>query len=144
MRGIDISANKGNVNFDYVKSATDVVYIKATEGLTYDNPYLKRYYTDAKRNGLKIGFYHFMRANDPVAEAKHFLSAISGLESDCKYCIDCETTEGQSRVQISARIRKFADYLISHGKEVVLYTGESFYTSYIDGTVRDIPLWVAH
>lgn len=144
MKGIDISSNQGSVNFDYVKNTgCEVVYIKATEGLSYINPYLISSYKGAKAAGLKIGFYHFMHANDPVAEAQHFLQAISHLTPDCKYCIDCETTEGQTTTQISARVRNFADYLISQGKEVVLYTGENFYNTYLDNSVKYIPLWVA-
>ncbi|MGE5626666.1 MAG: GH25 family lysozyme [Solirubrobacterales bacterium] len=145
MKGIDISSSQGNVNFDYVKNAGyEVVYIKATEGLSYINPYLNSSYKGANAAGLKIGFYHFLRANDPIAEAQHFLQAVSNLEAKCKYSIDCETTEGQSTAQISTRVRRFADYLISQGKEPCLYTGEAFYKESLDSTVKDLPLWVAH
>ena len=143
MRGIDISVYQPNLNFTSIKaSGVEVVYMKATEGLTYNNKLLKSQYNGAKSAGLKVGFYHYLRANDPVAEAKHFLSVISGLKSDCLYGIDSE--EQTETAGISSRTRRFADYLISQGKPVVLYTGESFYNTEILPIVRDLPLWVAH
>lgn len=143
MKGIDISVYQPNLNFKSIKaSGVETVYIKATEGLTYNNKLLKSQYEGAKAAGLKIGFYHYLRANDPVAEAKHFLNIISGLKSDCLYGIDSE--EQTEAVGISARTRKFADYLISQSKPVVLYTGEAFYNKEILPIVRDLPLWVAH
>jgi len=145
MKGIDISSYNQNVNFQSVKkSGIEMVYIKATEGLTYTNPLLKSQYTGAKAAGLKIGFYHFLRANDPVLEAKYFLSAISGLSVNCKYAIDVEVTLGQTVSKISSNVRLFANYLISNKKEVCIYTGDYFYANNLNSSVKDIPLWVAH
>lgn len=145
MKGIDISHHNGSIDFNAVKKeGYEIVYIKATEGKTYNDPTTQNNYNGAKAAGLKIGFYHFLRANDPREEAKHFLDVINGLDVNCKYCIDVETTEGQSKDQISARVRAFADYLISQGKEVCIYTGDNFYANYLNDTVKDLPLWVAH
>lgn len=137
MKGIDISNYQANFNFN--TSDAEVCIIKATEGLMYTNPYLKSQYNKAKAKGMKVGFYHFLRANNAVAEAKHFLSVISGLQSDCKYIIDAEVQP----VGISARIRVFADYLISQGKEPCLYTGLNFYQTEILANCKNIDLWVA-
>ena len=87
MKGIDISSYQQNVDFIKVKNnGIEIVYIKATEGITYNNPMLKPQYCGAIAAGLKIGFYHFLRANDPILEAKHFLSLIDGL-SGCSQII---------------------------------------------------------
>jgi len=138
MQGIDISAYQLNLDFSKIKA--QIVYIKATEGLTYTNPLLKLQYQKAKAKGLKIGFYHFLRTNNPIDEANHFLWAIAGLESDCKYAIDVET----DAVGASLRVRKFADYLISQKKEPCIYTGLYFYNNNLDYTVKDLPLWIAY
>jgi GH25 family lysozyme M1 (1,4-beta-N-acetylmuramidase) len=62
MKGIDISAYQPNVDFEKVKAAgIEVVYIKATEGTSYINPYLKKHAAAAKAAGLKVGFYHFFK-----------------------------------------------------------------------------------
>jgi len=101
MKGIDISSYQVNVDFVKVKnSGIEIVYIKATEGITYTNPLLNSQYNGAKSAGLKVGVYHFLRANDQTLEAKHFLSVINGLSSDCKYAIDVESESGITITQI--------------------------------------------
>ena len=97
MKGIDISSYQGNVDFVKVKnSGIEIVYIKATEGITYTNPLLKSQYSGAIAVGLKVGFYHFLRANDPTLEAKYFLSVINGLSVECKYAVDVEDLAGRT------------------------------------------------
>lgn len=145
MKGIDIASYQQNVDFVKVKnSGIEIVYIKATEGVTYNNPLLESQYRGAIAAGLKIGFYHYLRANDPILEAKHFLSFIDGLSTHCKYVIDVEEALGQTVTKISSNVRLFADYLISNSKEVCIYTGDYFYKNNLNNLVKDISLWVAH
>jgi len=145
MKGIDISSYQDNIDFYKVKSSgVEVVYIKATEGFTYNNPLMKLQYSRAKEAGLKIGFYHYLRANNPILEAKHFLGVIEGLSADCKYAIDVDEALGQTKTQISSNVRQFTNHLISIGKKVCIYTGDNFYANNLDNSVKDIPLWVAH
>ena len=60
-RGIDISNWQGSINFSEVKnSGIEIVYIEATEGNFYTDPYLQEFYDGASNNGLLIGFYHFL------------------------------------------------------------------------------------
>jgi lysozyme len=146
MKGIDISSYQGNnIDFKKVKeSGIEIVYIKATEGITFNSPGFKLQYEQAKSAGLKIGFYHYMRANDAASEAKHFIKATEGFKVDCKYVIDIEEMEGRTVSKISSNVRAFADYMISQGKEVCIYTSDSFYANNLNSTVKDIPIWIAH
>ncbi|MBU3188265.1 peptidoglycan-binding protein [Clostridium bowmanii] len=145
MRGIDIASYQQNIDFEKVKkSGIEIVYIKATQGITYKNPLLESQYSGAMAAGLKIGFYHYLKANDPTLEAKHFLSVIAGLLSDCKLVIDVEEALGQTIAKTSSNVRIFANYLIANGKEPCIYTGDYFYSNNLDNSVKDIPLWVAH
>lgn len=144
MKGIDIYSGQGKVDFNAVKaSGVEVVYIKATEGLTYNDKTLKEFYDGAKKAGLKVGFYHFLRQNDPYEEAKHFLSAIDGLEADCKFMIDVEADQFKDKNDTSTRIRQFYDYLESKGLEAGIYTYTSFYNNLFDDRVKGLPLWIA-
>ena len=140
MKGIDISNYQKGINLAQQKTnGVEVVYIKATEGLTLDDDCMMIFYNQARALNLKVSFYHFLKANDPIAEAKHFISRVKGLHVDCLYMIDGETNP----VGISARIRAFSDYLASQGMPTLLYTGESFYNTEITSVARNIPLWVA-
>ncbi|MBK5243051.1 GH25 family lysozyme [Clostridium sp.] len=146
MKGIDISSYQGTIiDFKKVKASdVEIVYIKATEGVTFDSPGFGLQYAQARAAGLKIGFYHYMRANDPEEEAKHFIKATDGLHVDCKYAIDIEQMDNQTVDKVSNNVRKFADYMISQGKEVCIYTGDSFYANNLNHTVKNIPIWIAH
>ncbi|URZ07901.1 GH25 family lysozyme [Clostridium felsineum] len=144
MKGIDIYSGQGSVDFNAVRnSGVEVVYIKATEGVTYTDSTYQTFYNEAKAAGLKVGFYHFLRANDPISEAEHFLNTISGLSVDCKCAIDVEVALGQSTSQISSNVRQFADHLIGKGIDVCVYTYVSFYNDNLNSTVKDLPLWIA-
>ncbi len=144
LKGIDIYSGQGNVEFSKVKlSGVEIVYIKATEGVTYVDKTIRQFQSDAKNAGLKVGFYHFLRANNPINEADNFLSAISGLSYDCKLAIDVEATLGQTTNQISSNVRKFADYLKGKGLDVCIYTYTNFYKNNLNNSVKDLPLWVA-
>lgn len=145
MKGIDIASMQGTVDFAKVKAAgIEIVYIKATEGLTYNSPTMLAQYKGAKAVGLKVGFYHYLRANNPVSEANNFLAVTAGLGVDCKYAIDVEIPLGQTASQISSNIRQFADHLIANGKGVIVYTGDAFYSAYLNSTVQNIGMWIAH
>lgn len=79
--GIDVSNHQGTINWSAV-SGTDIefVFIKASEGLTYRDPYFKRNWDGAKKSGLIRGAYHFGNPNegtDPVKEAQFFLKVLS-------------------------------------------------------------------
>jgi hypothetical protein len=78
MKGIDISSNnhQGEVfNFQQVKAAGhDFVYVKATQGINYTNPYLVGDVRDAYNAGLLVGIYHFYDAasGTPQEQADFF------------------------------------------------------------------------
>jgi len=145
MKGIDISSHQGNVDFAKARAAgIEAVIIKVTQGNNYINPYFKNQYANAKANGLKVGFYHFMDKDGAVEEAKHFLNTVSGYDVDFKYVLDIEDQQKWTRAEASTTARAFLDYLISQGKEVAIYTGDYFYRDTLDNSVKDVPLWVAN
>jgi len=142
VKGIDISNYQKGINLVQMKAnGVSIVYLKVTEGLTWDDDCMLTFYNETMRLGLKIGFYHFIRTNDPVAEAKKFISRIKNLHADCLYMIDAERRDEAKGV--SARIRAFSDYMASQGYPCCLYTYLDFYNTEILPIARNIPFWVA-
>ncbi len=146
-QGIDIANYQAGINFGLVReSGISIVYIKATEGTTYVNPYLRQHYTEAKAQGLKIGFYHYFHVNkDAVAQMLHFYNTISGLEYDCLPALDVEEAKGMTKAEISkathAGLNEMA-YLTK--RRPILYTYTSFVRSnLIADQVNMYPLWIA-
>ena len=61
--GIDVSQWQRNINFsDVADDNIYIVYIKATQGNNYIDPYFEKNYANAKKNNLKIGVYHYLTA----------------------------------------------------------------------------------
>ena len=81
-QGIDVSSWQGTIDFTQVKNAgIDIVYMKSSEGRSYIDPYFERNYQNAKANGLKVGFYHYVTARtveQAREQANFFASVISG------------------------------------------------------------------
>lgn len=79
--GIDVSNWQGYIDYAKVKAAgIDVVYIKASQGTTIKDAYFETNYKNAKANGLKVGFYHYVTATtveQAKKEATFFASVIS-------------------------------------------------------------------
>jgi GH25 family lysozyme M1 (1,4-beta-N-acetylmuramidase)/peptidoglycan hydrolase-like protein with peptidoglycan-binding domain len=145
MKGIDISPYQGNINFTALKqSGIEIVYIKSSEGATWKSDTFRSYYNQAISAGLKVGVYHFLRANAMESEVANLISMTSGLHFDCKFAIDCELTLNQSAQQITNNIRNFSNIMKSKGLECVLYTYSSFLKDNIlYNQISDIPLWIA-
>lgn len=83
MKLVDVSSNNHTgqlMNWQEVKAAGfDGVYVKATQGVSYTNPYLLMDTRDAKNAGLEVGIYHFYdESGTPEEQAQHFIT--DGIE----------------------------------------------------------------
>lgn len=72
LKGIDISNWQSGLDLGAIAESVDFVIVKATEGISYVDGSCDGFFQKAKQLGKKIGFYHFARQNDPVAEADFF------------------------------------------------------------------------
>ena len=148
--GMDVSAWQGYIDYEKVKEeGIEFVYIKATEGTSYTDSYLKYNYENAKRQGIKVGFYHFVRARNSEqakAEARYFADAISGLEPDCRLAMDFEVFGSLSLDQINEISLSFlTETQKITGKEMVIYsnTNDARYI-FSQNLANNYPLWVAN
>lgn len=73
IKGIDVSSYQSN---DYSTDGLDFVFIKVSEGTNYVNPRLEAQVRTARKAGLVVGFYHFQRHGDAVAEAAYFTEKV--------------------------------------------------------------------
>ncbi len=147
--GIDVSQYQGYIDYARVKSSgIQIVYIKASEGTTIIDPYFRTNYENAKAQGLKIGFYHFVRARneeEAIREATFFHSVISGTNPDCRLAMDFEVFNGlgtQKVNQISFAFLQKLEELTK--KECVVYSDEyNARTVFSRELALSYPLWIA-
>jgi lysozyme len=145
MNGIDVYEGDNISDWNVIKNTDgiSVVIQKATQGLSRVDSLLNYRYPRIKQAGLKLGFYHYANGNDPIAEAKHFLETISGLESDTVLWLDIEGEENWSRSNAINFANAFIKYVQSQGYKIGVYSGYAFYKDYLAGNILDVPLWIA-
>ena len=144
-QGIDISNWQGNVDFNQVKnSGIKIVYMKASEGTNYKDTSLEQNYSNAKGQGLKVGFYHFFRG-DAIGEARWFVECIKNKVSDCLLALDIESDCGMDASTLTSACITFLEEVKRlTGKNVVVYTYTSFANGALDSRLSKYPVWIAH
>ncbi|KAJ7789395.1 glycoside hydrolase family 25 protein [Mycena olivaceomarginata] len=84
-KGIDVSHFLATVDWAKVEaSGVSFVYIKATEGTTFQDPTFSSKYSGATKAGLIRGGYHFAHpgSSSGAAQAKYFLAHGGGWNAD--------------------------------------------------------------
>lgn len=148
-QGIDVSSWQGDIDFSAVKnSGIDIVYIKSSEGSNYINPYFESSYSNAKANGLKVGFYHYVTARttqQAIEEANFFARVIRGKSPDCKLAMDFENFGNLSISQINEISITFLETLENvTNSEAVIYSNAYSARTIFSDSLTKYPLWVAN
>lgn len=149
-QGIDVSDWQGYIDYNQVRaSGIEVVYIKASQGSNIKDPYFDINYENAKANGLKVGFYHFLTATNTAEaeqEAQFFASVIAGKEPDCKLVMDYETFGGVSIEESNNIAQVFLESVKRlTNKEVIVYSDLSNARDRFGSNIADnCELWLAY
>lgn len=136
---IDVSKWQQEINFAEVKKdpqGITGVYVKATEGVGYSDPFGKINAQDADKNGLQVGFYHFASLNtmqvltDAKAEANAFVKVVAsiGVKPSLPMVLDLETNAGNiPKAKVLEWIKAFFAELQRLGyTDVALYSYAPF------------------
>ena len=147
VRGADISAHNGNVDFDILReNGLEFVFIKATEGADFKDAAFASNRIAARKAGLKVGAYHFFRFDSPgYMQALNLLHSVRGRQLDLPLVIDVEewtNPVNRSTDQTVGRIKEMAEELRSEGYRVMLYTNKDGYSRFVDGRLDNYPLWI--
>ena len=149
-QGIDVSNWQGYINYSQVKeSGIDIVYIKSSQGSNIKDAYFDINYENAKANGLKVGFYHFLTATntqEAEEEARFFASVIANKIPDCKLVMDYEVFGGASAEKINQIAEVFLETTRRlTNKEVILYSDLSnIQTVFGRELSQNYELWLAY
>ena len=139
LRIIDISSYQPNIDWGQLSRAGIAgVYIKATEGNWYTNPYAASQRAGASSIGMPYGGYDFARPTDnAVSDAQYFV-ANGGAQGTLPPVLDMET-EAPGAVQWAVTWLNTVKQLT--GRTPTIYTGQ--YSWFYDATLTAWPLWVA-
>lgn len=147
--GIDVSEWQGNIVWSEVRDeGIKIAYIRSSEGNNYIDPDAIKNYEEAKKNGIKVGFYHYLTAKsegEAIEQARFFVSVIQGLNVDCKLCMDFENFEGLDIEEINAIAETFLEEVQKFsGKDVIIYS-DAYNAAQIfsEELSTKYPIWVA-
>lgn len=133
--GIDVSNHQGNIDWKKVAKDENIqfVYIKATEGATYVSPSFEENIKEARKAGVKVGCYHFLRATSYIHDQfRNFIEYCKKDEQDLAPLIDIEIKGRWTAKQVADSTKLFADMIEEHyGCRPVIYTGTNFFNKYL-------------
>lgn len=137
LHGIDVSHYQGRIDWRAVSRDKNVgyVYIKATESNYMVDDTYEYNLSEARRNGIKVGSYHFFRPGVSAAgQFAIFKRVIDKKKQDLLPLIDVEVTSGVSIETLHARLQEFLRLVTEeYGRRPVIYTGRNFYNKYFAG-----------
>lgn len=148
--GIDVSHHQKDIDWPQLKgSKAKFVYIKATEGATFQDPAFTTNWNGAKKAGLIPSAYHFFTlCRSGADQAENFLSVLSQVHGkhmpvavDLEFGGNCAIRPTEEA--FDAELTQFLNEIKSKtGCTPVLYVTQDFYAPYIMGKFDQYPLWI--
>ena len=152
LEGIDVSHHQGRVAWSEVRGI-EFVFLKATEGAHFTDPCFAANWGAAAAQGLLRGAYHFYRpAQDPAAQAAHFLAVMGRLGAgDLPPALDLEATAepGEWEQPPAERLARLQQWLTAVeqgcGRRPFIYVAPVFWRDVLGAPASfgAYPLWHA-
>lgn len=150
--GIDISQYQGDINWIdintiYDQVPIDFVYIRATMGeKAKDKRFLVNWKAAQSRAKLR-GAYHYFRPNEnSIRQARNFISTVKLRPGDLPPVLDIEERpRKQSMDSLKVGLKRWLDEIEKHyGIQPILYSGDSYFTDFLEKEFSDYVLWIAN
>nr|WP_233576637.1 lysozyme [Saccharopolyspora rhizosphaerae] len=155
--GMDVASYQGNVDWaHWYGQGKRFAYVKATESVSYTNPYFAQQYNGSYAVGMIRGAYHFAipNASSGADQANYFVDHGGGWSADgrtlpgaldVEYNPYGETCYEMSQDALTAWVEDFSDtYHARTGRYPVIYTSTSWWNRCVAGSFSTTnPLWVA-
>jgi lysozyme len=167
--GIDISHNnEGPIAWDSLYVMTDrrgrtvrdpykalnikpvsFVYIKATEGASFQDKNFKENWKNAGNANVRRGAYHFFRSSkDGEIQARNFISTVGTMRSgDLPPVLDIETIhKGCTKKLLNDRALLWLRTVEKeYGRKPIVYASSTFIKDNLSEKITsEYPIWVAH
>lgn len=137
IKGIDVSSYQSE---SYATAGLDFVFVKATEGTSYVNPKMTAQAARARKAGLVLGFYHFLRPGDMKAQAAYFVAKAASVEGDI-LAADWEDP-GVSCAQKDIFVRE-VQRLRGSTHRIILYCNRDYWLNRDTTSFAADGLWIA-
>lgn len=149
-KGIDVAKWQGVINWESIRAAgVKFAILKVIDKTGSTEGAFERNYAGAISQGIPIGVYNYSYATTVAkaqSDARKVLDVLKGRNLQCKVWLDVEDScqKGLGRRLIDI-INAYKTIIEGAGYEFGVYTGLSFYNSYIKpyAALINCPFWVA-
>lgn len=150
VRGVDVSFYQGEINW-YILSEENIsfAFIKATEGSSHQDKYLKNNLENALKTNLSVGAYHFFSFDsEGVTQAENFISNVPKIKGMLPPVVDVEFYADKeenppAKEYVTKELTDILTLLENHyGVKPIIYTTENVYDLYIKEAFVDYDLWI--
>lgn len=150
VRGVDVSAYQGEIDWDLLASQSiQFAYIKATEGSGFQDRNFDVNFTNAAQTDLRIGAYHFFSFDSSgLTQANNFIATVPKLEGMLPPVVDIEfygdkEKNPPEREETQAILEPLLTQLEDHyGMKPVLYATKNSYDLYLRSDYEDYDIWI--
>lgn len=143
--GVDVSSYQGTINWDTLNASTNFAVMRASLGASSRDAQLTRNQSEARRVGMRRGYYHFAypQSNTALSEANWFVSQVGTVQSGEILVLDYEQDLGNQ----VAWCKTFLDRVYTlTGVKPLIYLNLSTVNAYDWSSVKNdgYGLWVAY
>jgi len=147
VRGIDVSAYQGEINWEQVASSDiHFAFIRASYGLEPDEAFRENA-SNAHLQGLDIGAWHyatFTSRESMLQQADFFLKRLEDVELNLPAVLCIDTPTEISKESMTDLCIEFLKIVNDAGYPVMLNTYPLYLERYLDADqLQDIPKWIA-
>ena len=155
VKGIDVSRNQGNIDWDKVKkSGTDFAILKFGNIYDYDENYIdvnfEEYYKQCRDLNINVGMYIYNYCNtvDTLKKGLDFVfNNIKGKQFNLPIFLDMEDSDiqGESVSSLTNLCNEFAKYVKDKGYSCGIYANLNWFRNKldIDKFDKDLSIWLA-
>lgn len=148
--GIDVSHHNGWIDWKQVAANKNIkfVYVKATQGVGYQDPLFRRNVRNARKAGLEVGVYHFFTKKSSAKKQFEYFKKIVGH----KYIgtiipmVDVEFVgvSGMGAEILRKELKIFSKLITTeYGRKPIIYTNPGIYNNWFKGELDDHYIWIS-
>ena len=150
--GVDVSAHQAEIDMNVLKEQNIVfIYIKATEGSTWQDDRFAENWVNAKKAGLWSGAYHFFSYDsEGKTQAENFIKTVGpSLKGRLLPAVDVEyygdkEQNPPARADVIKELRTYLEMIENqYAVKPVIYTRSDIYEKYLKGEFDEYKKWMS-
>jgi len=147
IKGIDVSHYQKKIDWSVVEEQSiDFVFIKATEGVSYQDSTFRSNWDALAQSDIKRGAYHFFRPRLSVEQQiKNFKQTVKLQAGDLPPVLDVEDIKGVSMTTLIERVGIWLIFIEEHYQvRPIVYTYYNLYQQHLKSAFPNHVFWMAH